>query len=199
VSSRPGTLPAIRSPGDIRLSQDPLWQHRYIFTYYRNRKALILPEECAEPQTAQAHYVQQSVRFHFRKVRQLNIAERIETIRSHQHTCCVSKEMAVYQYGRSNNLPIKVTSWNHSFSSHYPSSRFFKEIRTSSSLWAQQSRFHLQTGTKSILRNVISMWTMCIMSRNTMVVLMYHHHKHIQYIREALTSWARSGDVMCFL
>lgn len=28
LSSRPGTLPAIRSPGDIRLSYDPLWTHR---------------------------------------------------------------------------------------------------------------------------------------------------------------------------
>jgi hypothetical protein len=33
VSSRPGTLPAMRSPGDMRLSQDPLWRHRDIFKY----------------------------------------------------------------------------------------------------------------------------------------------------------------------
>ena len=44
LSSSPGTLPAIRSPGDIRLSQDPLWTHiRSTYHVLSAGQSIILP------------------------------------------------------------------------------------------------------------------------------------------------------------
>jgi hypothetical protein len=49
--------------------------------------------------------------------------------------------------------------------------------------WAQLSRFHLKTKTEYSPRNVVfKIKTGWIISRNTIIVLIYHHHKHFDLI-----------------